>query len=298
VPLRFVLVYQDQRVPLPDGDIVVGRSMSCQIRFNAPTVSRQHLLLQVSGEDVFAENLSGSTGTLLNGRKLTERTPVKAGDTLVLGPREVRVERVLPSMALTPQPTPALGLLPDGDDDEITQTELPAFEEPLPGPRVSAVAAAIQFHTCPSCRTAVPFDRSTCPSCGHVWASDRPSARLGQVTSRDVTSDVPIPNLVMAVYASEAMTIDVTLTEVRRDGAFVPSELLDAPGTECEVTLLPDGQAPLTIRGSVVATRAVATSAGPAGIEVKFREMTEGTRLWIDLYNRRRQQRAGTERGV
>jgi hypothetical protein len=286
VPVRFLLVYQDQRVPLPEGDIVVGRSMGCQVRFNAPTVSRQHLVLRITGEDIMVENMSSTTGTLLNGRKLTERTPVHVGDTLTLGPREVRIERADPRDLPASQPRPALGLLPDGDEDEVTLTEdMGVVEEAI------AARQHISFHTCPRCKAAVPFDRLTCPSCGHVWSGEFPSTRLGQVTSRNVADDVPMPTEVMAVYASEAMTIDVTLTELRRDGAFVPTELLDAPGTECELTILPDGQAPLSIKGTVKSARSV-SGKGPAGLELKFVEMTQGTRLWIDLWTRRR-SRAG-----
>jgi len=283
VPVRFVLVYQDQRVPLPDGDTVVGRSMSCQIRFNAPTVSRQHLLLQVLGDHVFAENLSTSTGTLLNGHRMVERVRILPGDSLVLGPRSLRLERAddHDRATLTPTPLPALGLLPEADDDEITMAEdLPAVSP--------AAVASFAYHTCPACRTSVPFDRATCPSCGHVWASDQPSARMGQVTSRNFADDVPMPSEVMAVYASEVMTIDVTLRDVRPDGAFIPTELLDAPGTECELTLLPEGRAPLPIRGSVVGARAVADRAGPPGMDVRFRDVPKIAQVWLELYARRR----------
>jgi len=284
LPVRFLLVYQDQRVPLPDGDIVVGRSMGCQIRFNAPTVSRQHVILHVAGETITAENVSTTTGTLLNGKKLLAPSPVKIGDTLTLGPREVRIEEADPDRLPAPQPRPSLGLLPDGEDDEVTLTA----EEPV-GPG-EPVRPHISFHTCPRCKTTVPFDRLTCPSCGHVWGGDLPSTRLGQVTSRDVGSDVPMPAEVLAVYASEAMTIDVTLTDLRREGAFVPTELLDAPGTECELTILPDGQAPLSIKGEVASARSV-SGRGPAGLELRFTEMTQGTRLWIDLWTKSRARR-------
>lgn len=121
-----------------------------------------------------------------------------------------------------------------------------------------------------------------------MWGADEPSSRIGQVTSRNVKDDVSMPVKVMAVYASDAMTIDVVLDDVRPDGAFVPTELLDAPGTPCEITLLPDGQAPLPIAGEVVATRAVADRKGPAGLEVRFTSMTDGVRLWLELFARRR----------
>jgi pSer/pThr/pTyr-binding forkhead associated (FHA) protein len=285
VPIRYVLVYQDQRVPLSDGETIVGRSMSCHVRFNAPTVSRQHLLLNVSPLGIMAENLSTSTGTLLNGKRITGRTPIAHGDKLTLGPREIRVERAddHDRATLTPPPRPALGLLPEGDDEDITLSEeVPAV--------TAGVVASFAYHTCPACRTSVPFDRATCPKCGHQWSAAQPSTRMGQITSRNVTDDVPMPNEVMAVYASDVMTIDVTLTDIQAEGAFVPTELLDAPGTECELTLLPEGQAPLPLKGTVVAARAVADRKGPAGMDVKFGEMSHGAKLWLDLYVRRKKK--------
>lgn len=280
--VRFVLVYQDQRVPLRDGDVVIGRSMACQVRFNAPTVSRQHLILHIKGDGVVAENLSTSTGTLLNGRLMAAPASIQAGDTLTLGPRTFRLERVDENTgAFTSVPPPALGLLPDGDDDDITLTE----DVASPG---SILRGGIVMHTCPACRTQVPFERGTCPSCGHVWGAGQASIVLGQITSKNVHDDVVMPAEVIAVYSSEAMTIDVTLDEIRRDSAFVPTELLDAPGTECELTLLPEGQSPLQIRGVVTGARAQHSGKGPAGLEVKFTTMTDGVRLWIDLWARRK----------
>ena len=65
-------------------------------------------------------------------------------------------------------------------------------------------------------------------------------------------------------------------------------ELFDAPGTECELTLLPDGQAPLTARGRVVAAQPEVPGRRPAGLEVQLTEMSDGTRLWLDLFARQR----------
>ncbi len=280
--VRFVLVYQGQRVALRDGETVIGRSMTCQVRFNAPTVSRQHLILHVAGDQIMGENLSTTTGTLVNGKRMGTKFPVVEGDTLTLGPRIVTVERIDPDSAarLTPQPMPALGLLGEADDDEITQTEMVAVD-----------ASPITFHTCPRCRTAVEFVRSTCPVCGHVWSPSSPSTRMGDVTSRNVADELQMPSQVMAVYSSEAMTLDVTLSELRCDGTFVPTELLDAPNTPCELTLLPDGAAPMVIKGKVVSARAPSDGSGPAGLELAFTEMTDGVRLWLDLWSRRSPRR-------
>ena len=64
---RFVLVYQDQRVPLPDGEVVIGRSVACQVRFNAPTVSRRHLVLRIDGDHEDGELLLFLRREELNG---------------------------------------------------------------------------------------------------------------------------------------------------------------------------------------------------------------------------------------
>ena len=39
----FVLVLEDQRISLPVGDTLVGRAIGCDLRFNDPAVSREHL---------------------------------------------------------------------------------------------------------------------------------------------------------------------------------------------------------------------------------------------------------------
>ncbi len=284
---RFVLVYQDQRIPLPEGEVIVGRSVTCQVRFNAPTVSRQHVRLHIAGASITAENLSTSIGTLHNGRALTAPTPVAAGDELVMGPRAVRLELSRPEDALTAvRPLPALGLLPDGDDEEITET----FE--IPHDAILSASGQLATHTCPRCRTRVGFEVTRCPSCDHQWSAELPSVLFGQVTSRDISGDIAMPTAVMAVYASDAITVDVTITELHADRAFVPTELLDAPGTICELTLLPDGQSPLLVHGEVSAVRSGRAGGAPAGVEVRFTKMSDGVRLWIDLWLRAHARRA------
>ena len=160
-------------------------------------------------------------------------------------------------------------------------------------PEVAALmaGATLEYHTCPRCRTRVGFDVTTCTACGHVWPADVPSSRLGQVTSRDVVDDIPMPASVMAVYSSDAMTVDVTITELRKDGLFIPTELLDAPGTPCEVTLLPDGQAPLAIQAEVTSVRGAVIGGAPPGLDVRFTRMSDGVGLWIELWLRAHQRR-------
>jgi hypothetical protein len=277
---RFIVVYQGRRIPLPDGDLVVGRGIGCHIRFNAETVSRQHLRLTVQDGKVLAENLSRTTGTMLNGSRLIGERSLTHGDELTLGPRRFRVE------------------VEDGDDggldtlerasehdgdEEVTGIRMPG--EPAPArPAVAVPAQEFDFHTCPQCLARVAFRESTCARCGFAWSASDPSAVIGRVTMRDMREAAPVPAAVPVVYGSEELTIDALVVDLRRDSAFIPSELLDAPGASCELTLLPDGIFAMKIKGKVGMVRPVADAHGPAGMEVRFGELTTSARQWLDRW--------------
>lgn len=93
---RFVLIHQGQRIVLGDGETMVGRGLSCRIRFNDPAVSRTHLRFYVSGDRMAVANLSGSNGTLLNGARLVDPRQVQPGDELHLGYRHLQIDRATP----------------------------------------------------------------------------------------------------------------------------------------------------------------------------------------------------------
>lgn len=275
----YILVYQNHRVVLPEGEIFVGRAMECHVRFNAATVSRRHLRLELVDGILRAENLSSTTGTLLNGKPLTRLTPVRHGDRLSLGPRELSVELVAEDRAEIARSVPTtLG----------TQSDVGSFaedeeEHTRPGDLAAVVASPphIEFHTCPRCRARVSFDTTTCPVCGHTWEAFGPSVLTHRVTVRHLTPQ-PVPAAdVPVVYASEAMTIDAVAREIRGHGLFVPTELLDPEGTECEITILADGESALVVRGVVKAVRATGNPAAPAGLEVAFTEVGPAARAWL-----------------
>src|SRR5262245_4042672 len=136
---RFVLVYQDRRIPLPDGELVIGRGLGCHIRLNAEQVSRQHVKLVVRGPRLLAENLSNTTGTLLNGARLVGGRSLGHGDSLQLGPRTLKIE--VEDVAGTP-PSVQDGDEITGEHEEVTQTDL-ADRIAGVGP---LIPAAIDFH--------------------------------------------------------------------------------------------------------------------------------------------------------
>jgi hypothetical protein len=273
---RFVVVYQDRRLPLPDGDFVVGRALGCHIRFNAAEVSRQHLKLQAKGGKLLAENMSSTTGTFLNGRKMSGSSSLRHGDELTLGPRKLRIEV---------EDAVADSLVPDDADDSGEMSD----EQTRPGSLAHGLdesgGPAIEFHTCPKCRTRVDFGASVCDSCGYVWSASHPSAVTGRITLQNVGVDLAMMALeVPVVYSSEELTLDAVVADLGGHRAFVPSPLLDPVGTSCELTLLPDGIHAMNVSGVVASVRATADAAGPGGMEVRFTDVPATVRNWIDRW--------------
>ncbi len=285
MPLQPVLVCQEYRIPLPEGDTIVGRGIGCGIRFNTAVVSRRHLRLSVRAGELVAENLSTTTGTMVNGKRLAAVVSLRHGDRVGVGPHELVVELV--EGAAPPRPRAAT---PDGagagadsgEPDEVTQlgerlalSDLAGQHPPPPD---------IRTHTCPTCRARVAFTESLCRSCGHSWGPEHPSAITARVTSRDLRGALgaaaaagPVP----VVYASEEMTLDGTVSDVRADGLFVPTELLDPVGTTCEVTLLPDGHPAVTFAGVIDRVRATADAHGPAGLYIRFTDIPAEAGQWL-----------------
>ena len=79
------LEYMGYSVEVPHGDTVVGRHVTCALRFNDSSVSRKHARFMRVGNDVFVEDLGSTNGTLLNGKLLLERTRLADRDTIEVG---------------------------------------------------------------------------------------------------------------------------------------------------------------------------------------------------------------------
>jgi len=273
---RFVLVYQDRRIPLPDGEMVIGRGLGCHIRLNAEQVSRQHVKLIVRPGKLIAENLSSTTGTLLNGVRLQGGRSVGHGDTLQLGPRQLRIE--VEDVAGAPA-----AVMPDDDisgDEEITRTDL---ADRLAGSVV--MPAQIDFHNCPKCREKIAFADGQCNKCGYAWSAQHPSAVTSRVTLSEFKREpTATPSSIPVVYSSEELTIDAVVTTLALDKAFVPSELLDPVNTPCELTLLPDGIYAMNLMGTVTGVKSLPDANGPSGMTVAFAELPLAARAWIERW--------------
>lgn len=88
---RVFLEYQGDNIELPVGETVIGRDVSCTLRFNDPSVSRRHLRLVRRQDHVFVQDLGSTNGTLINDRPVQGAVRLDAGDELAIGARKLVV---------------------------------------------------------------------------------------------------------------------------------------------------------------------------------------------------------------
>ena len=86
---RVYLEYQGDSIELPVGETVIGRDVTCSLRFNDPSVSRRHLRFVRRHDTVFVQDLGSTNGTTLNGKVVSGPIMVEDGDEVVLGNRTV-----------------------------------------------------------------------------------------------------------------------------------------------------------------------------------------------------------------
>jgi len=109
VPLEIQLVGTVKRWKFEDGPIRVGRDSHCEVELAAeeyPTVSREHLTIQLEDGTVRVRDLKSSNGTFVNGKSITESV-LNSGDTIRVGPDgpELRIQ-ISPSVGVPTLKTP------------------------------------------------------------------------------------------------------------------------------------------------------------------------------------------------
>ncbi len=101
--------------PLTEGAWMIGRGVSCKIRFESPSVSERHAILTVRGDSAMLEDLNSANGTYVNG-ELIERAAVLDGSMVVqIGECMLRVSS---------------GDEPSEKDDFEPEADAEVFEEP------------------------------------------------------------------------------------------------------------------------------------------------------------------------
>jgi hypothetical protein len=295
--VRAVLIHRGQKILLEEGATLIGRGLHCGIRFNDTAVSREQARIVVEADRVRLENLSHANGTLLNGRLVTGSQVLGHGDAIRFGYHVVDVELILPAragaraVALDRQ---GEGLLIDEDAvaEEATNPGVhPAFG-PAPADEADAVPDVLGevvgfggMRTCTRCRGPLSDFDARCTRCGapvpeRVQSVDTQRIELEEIRARAApryATDVPL------IYSSDSMTFDASVRDLSEGGMFIATELLDAPGTECHIVVLPDGYPAATFSGVVVHVSHEASETGrPAGIGIRFTSSSPTAAQWLE----------------
>ena len=73
------------------GRVTVGRSQKCSVSFDDARMSREHFLIEKSGESYYIEDLETTNGTMVNGVKIQHRRSLEKGDMIYAGSVQMRI---------------------------------------------------------------------------------------------------------------------------------------------------------------------------------------------------------------
>jgi hypothetical protein len=84
------------------------------------------------------------------------------------------------------------------------------------------------------------------------------------------------------VFQSEALTFEAVARDLSGSGMFVETDLLEPVGTECRVTLLPDGAPAISLAAVVSRVVEQANADAPAaGLGLALHPMNADSELWL-----------------
>ena len=69
---------------LAQGEVVIGRSSSCDLVLDDSAVSREHVRIEINGETAVLHDLSSRNGTWVNGER-AETVNLESGDEIAVG---------------------------------------------------------------------------------------------------------------------------------------------------------------------------------------------------------------------
>jgi DNA-binding winged helix-turn-helix (wHTH) protein len=79
------IVVGSRRIPLSEGENVIGRDPAATVQLDAAGVSRRHVRIVVA-EDAWLEDLGSKNGTMVNDTPVCDPRPLHDGDRIQLGP--------------------------------------------------------------------------------------------------------------------------------------------------------------------------------------------------------------------
>jgi pSer/pThr/pTyr-binding forkhead associated (FHA) protein/tetratricopeptide (TPR) repeat protein len=222
-----------QLIPVKQGEIIIGRISTADLRLNHPSVSRSHAQLTRRGDEFTLEDLGSQNGTYVNRRKIRGRTFVSAGDEITVGTALLKL-RGPSSDSLTAVPSRArsgmsnavkVALFAGAVGAGIAATLVYAFirttptaETPAPAEVVAAEAAPVE--AAPVARRAVIEEEPVVVDVVKSGArADREMARVPEAAP----AAAPVAAKAAPVAAAPALALRKP-TAVERAPAAAPAE--------------------------------------------------------------------------
>jgi len=154
-------------IELSTGSHIVGRNRTCDFVIRNPSISGQHVRLDVREGEIYFRDLLSRNGTSVNGTKM-ESGVARPGDVLKIGSVELRCEsdaRATAASVAPPPPRPNTVQMDPGadelspEDTPVDQNFVPAVVEPAPLPAaVQVVRPAESALPVPAGRAAAAAD--------------------------------------------------------------------------------------------------------------------------------------------
>ena len=108
---------------LPEGEVVIGRDESCQIRLATNEISRQHCRLMCEGDHVVVHDLGSRNGTLINDVAVQGQAELQPGDILRVGPVAFQLAGKKSATVMPAQKSPSDDSIMDWLADEEGESE-------------------------------------------------------------------------------------------------------------------------------------------------------------------------------
>jgi RNA polymerase subunit RPABC4/transcription elongation factor Spt4 len=257
--MRVRLSLAGYEIALRPGESLIGRTRACHLRVDDPTVSRRHARMLVVRDVCTIADLGSRNGVKVNGEKITDARALVDGDHVAVGACTftMRIE------------TDDARDADDGESEVEDITQIPPeirYQVPL-------------YRTCVSCRGLLKKGEAECPHCGAEQQQQYTTMQLW-VDPHGRRTAYRAPVQMRALYVSPFMTIDGEISDISLGGAFFSTQLLDEPGTSCDLLVFPAEEGEV-VRFTAEVVRVMQSERGPRGLGVRFMKMTESAQSWL-----------------
>ena len=253
--MSFRVCFREHEFTLPPGESIIGRDRICRVRIDDSSVSRRHArLLVMLDNTVTIADLGSKNGVLVNGVKVVGSKALSDEDHVKIGTCEFVLRRN------NPYDVPEETRRPDEVEKQ--------YHAPI-------------YRTCMACRALLDREDKVCPNCGaeqvtHAYATVQ---LWTDPKGRRMANRVGVK--IRGLYVSASLTVEGVVSDLSLGGAFFSCELLDAPGTKCDLLIIPGEESdPVRFSAEVVRIEEHAEEE-VGGMGMRFVKMTAPTWMWL-----------------